>query len=103
MSAAPQSFRADWRGIGLTINWKPDYFSMATGDGAYAVAHLEIIADGRVMLPVTETGYRSHFIQKEAIEAEGGPVAYALAWLDHEAASPSWKRREAAARQLSLF
>lgn len=103
MSAAPQAFRAEWRGIGLTINWKPDYFAMATRDHAYAVAHLEITADGEAMLPVTETGYRSHFIQPDLVEAEGGPVAYALAWLEHEASRPAWKRREAAARQLTLF
>lgn len=101
MNAAPQSFRATWRGIGLTINWVEEYFAL--GDGSYAVAHLEILADGRAPLPVTETGYRSHFIQRELVEAEGGPVAYALAWLDHEAAKPAWKQREAALRQLSLF
>ena len=99
MKTAPQSFRAEWRGIGLTINWVEAYFSI--GDGA--VAHLEIIADGRAMLPVTETGYKSHFIDREAVEAEGGPVAYALAWLNFEAAKPAWKASEAAARQFSLF
>lgn len=54
-------------------------------------------------LPVTETGYRSHFTSREAVEAEGGPVAYARKWLDCEAMSDAWKAREAAARQMSLF
>ncbi len=101
MSAAPQFFRADWRGIGLTINWVEEYF--ATDDGSYAVAHLEILADNRTPLPITETGYKSHFTSREAVEAEDGPVAYAIAWLDHDAAKPAWAAREAAARQLSLF
>ena len=101
MSAAPQSFRAAWRGIGLTINWVEEYFAM--DDGSYAVAHLEIIADDRTPLPISETGYKSHFTSREAVEAEGGPVAYAIAWLEHEAAKPAWKAREAAAQQLLLF
>ena len=101
MSAAPQSFRADWRGIGLTINWVEEYFAM--GDGSYAVAHLEIITDNRAPLPITEMGYKSHFTSREVVEAEGGPVAYDIAWLNHEGTKPAWKAHEAAARQLSLF
>lgn len=69
MRAAPQSFGAAWRGIGLTINRVEEYFAM--GDGSYAVSHMEIIADGRQALPVTNTGYKSHFISREAVEAEG--------------------------------
>lgn len=101
MSAAPQSFRADWRGISLTISWVETYF--AIHDGSYAVAHLEIIADDRTPLPVSETGYRSHFIQRETVEAEGRPVAYTHAWLNHEAAKPAWKAYVEQTRQLSLF
>ncbi len=101
MSAAPQSFRTAWRGVGLSLQWKPEYF--ATDDGCYAVAHLEIHTYGRAPLPITETGYKSHFVQRAMVESEGGPVAYVLAWLDHAAKSPAWKASEAAARQLSLF
>lgn len=101
MSAAPQSFRVVWRGIGLTIKWVPEYFAL--DDGSYAIDHMEIEADNRAALPITETGYKSQFMQREAIEAEGGPVSYALAWLDHQAAKPAWKAREAVARQFALF
>lgn len=69
----------------------------------YAIAHLEIIADNRAVLPVTETSYRSHFVPREVVEVLGGPVAYVRAWLDHEAQSPAWKAHRAASRQLSLF
>jgi len=57
----------------------------------------------RAVLPVTETGYRSHFVPREEVEALGGPVAYARAWLDHAARSPAWAAHMAASRQLSLF
>ncbi|MFH1555913.1 MAG: hypothetical protein ABII76_13780 [Pseudomonadota bacterium] len=101
MKAAPQILRAGWCGIGLTINWTPVWFAM--GDGSYSVAHLEIIADERAPLPITATGYRSHFTQAADIEAHGGPIAFALAWLERDAASPAWKIVRDSARQLSLL
>jgi hypothetical protein len=52
---------------------------------------------------VTETGYRSHFVNRAVIEDAGGPVAYATAWLDDAARSPDWKEREQASRQMALF
>ncbi len=54
-------------------------------------------------LPVTETGYRSHFIQVGLVEATGGPAAYVRRWLDEEARRPVWRRVEAAWRLLDLF
>ena len=91
----------DWQGITLSVTYDPASF----GGGAYTVAHLEIlsIAPARAALPVTETGYRSHFLSPVYIEQAGGPLAYALAWLDRAAAAPEWRKRAIAARQLSLF
>ena len=31
--------------------------------------------------PISETGYRSHFLNAQVFEEAGGPVAYAEAWL----------------------
>lgn len=101
MRRAAQTFRATWRGIALTIHWTRVWFAME--DGSYTIAHLEIMADDRAPLPITETGYKSHFTGAEAIDARGGPVAFTLAWLDHAARSPEWAERAAAARQSSLF
>lgn len=100
MSAPCETHRIDWEGIALLINWCPAWLGQ---DRAYSIAHLEIVADDRAVLPVTETGYRSHFVPREEVEALGGPVAYARAWLDHEARLPAWKARMAGSRQLSLF
>lgn len=101
MKTVPETFRATWRGIALTIHWTREWFAM--DDGSYSVGHLEIVADNRSPLPVTETGYKSQFTGGEAIDARGGPVAFTLAWLDHAARSVAWSERAAAARQLSLF
>jgi orotate phosphoribosyltransferase len=54
-------------------------------------------------LPITETGYLSHFVAADAIDEAGGPVAYVVAWLDRAAQDKEWKSRIEAQRQLSLF
>jgi hypothetical protein len=56
-----------------------------------------------VPLPITETGYRSHFIAASAIAAAGGPVDYVDVWLTVESDAPAWREREQATRQLALF
>jgi hypothetical protein len=90
----------DWEGIALLVKWCPSW----NGENAiYQIAHLEINAANKTPLPITETGYKSHFIDKEAVEALGGPLAYARAWLDEAAAAPAWKAKAQASRQLSLF
>jgi hypothetical protein len=45
------------------------------------MSHLEIISADRAPHPISETGYKSHFIRPEHIVEEGGPVAYVMAWL----------------------
>lgn len=71
----------------------------------YDTAHLEIesIAPERAHLPITETGYRSHFTSFETVAAYGGLVAFVEAWLETESQAPDWRREEQQRRQLPLF
>ena len=94
--AGSDLYETGWEGIPLLIRWAPNWHSRD-------VAHLEIESVDRVPLPITGSGYRSHFTAPELIHSEGGPVAFATAWLDLEAMSPQWKAYELASRQLSLF
>lgn len=99
-----ETFDVIWNGIQLAITWEPHWLS--TGDSlGWDTAHLEIeaVSPDRAMLPITETGFRSHFTTAEVVESYGGPVAFVLAWLAEEAATPAWRQREAAARQFALF
>lgn len=66
-------------------------------------AHLELRTKNKEPIPVTETGYRSEFLEPGLVEEQGGSEAYALAWLDYMARSSEWKAYQAASRQLSLF
>ena len=65
------------------------------------MAHLEIRSTEP--LPITETGYHSHFCHPSIIDDEGGPVAFVLAWLDALAKTKKWRANEFARHQLSLF
>lgn len=79
-----------WRGIEIAITFNPDAFGMAE--------HIELRSAGKLPLPITETGYRSHFMDKGSVAQYGGAVAFVTAWLDHEAAQTGWS-----GAQLSLF
>ncbi|MFP7673716.1 hypothetical protein ACG74X_10230 [Marivita sp. S0852] len=79
-----------WRSIGLEITFTPEKFGMTD--------HIELRTEGRHPLPVTETGYRSHFMPSGTVEAHGGAVAFVTSWLEHEAKRTRWS-----GAQLSLF
>uniref|UniRef100_UPI003C7661F7 hypothetical protein n=2 Tax=cellular organisms TaxID=131567 RepID=UPI003C7661F7 len=69
-------------------------------------AHLAIrsLNPERAPLPITATGYRSHFHTPGTIEAHGGDVvAQVIAWLDEEAGKPAWRVYADRARQGELF
>lgn len=69
------------------------------------IDHIEVrsITPERAALPITETGYRSHFLHGEDLEAHGGAVAFVTKWLDHEARSAAWQEHLRSSAQLSLF
>ncbi|MBL3575658.1 hypothetical protein JMK10_17720 [Rhodovulum sulfidophilum] len=69
------------------------------------VDHLSItcLAPDRAPLPITETGYKSHFLAEFEIAKAGGAVPYVEAWLNQEASTPEWHQQEQASRQMTLF
>jgi len=94
--SAPITSQIDWHGVTIRIvfwkrRWKSDF------------DHLEITAMNDAQIPITETGYRSHFLPDGIVEEHGGPEAYVLAWLNYEAEKDAWKQKAEAAKQLSLF
>lgn len=93
-----QLYRFTWRGIEIETIYTPLKWTV--------IAHLEVrsIHPAGAALPITSTGYRSHFHQPGTIEALGGDVvAQVTAWLDEEASKPEWREQEAASRQGELF
>lgn len=99
MELQSHSYRFTWQDIEIEATYTPRYYGGA-------VAHLAVrsIAPVGAPLPITETGYRSHFHQPGTIEAHGGDVvAQVTAWLDDEATKPEWRAHVIASKQLKLF
>jgi hypothetical protein len=93
-----------WRGVDLLIMYKSHAFA-AVGDAGGTTAHLEVRSMGAadLPLPITDTGYRSHFLPRGEVEKAGGPGLYVRRWLEQEATSASYKRTLDRWRQLDLF
>lgn len=98
MNQHPQTYRFAWQGIEIEATYAPVRWGV--------IAHIEIesIQPPRAPLPITPTGYKSHFHPIGTIEANSGDVvAQIVAWLDDEAAKPEWLAYAAKNRQGELF
>lgn len=79
-----------WRHVEIEITYTPEKWIV--------VDHIELKTKDKAALPVTETGYRSHYVDVGAVTHYGGVVAFVTAWLDHEAERTGWSND-----QMSLF
>lgn len=98
MDKTTQIHKLKWQDIEIEVTYKPLEFDM--------IAWLEIksASPKAAPLPITETGYLSHYHQPGHIEAQGGDVvAFVIAWLDEEANKPEWQQYSEAIRQYDLF
>ena len=93
--SAPVTIRIDWRGIGIQVEYHHCRWNGPCD-------HVELTSDGRVPLPVSKTGYKSHFLPTGIVTVDM-LEQQVIAWLDVEAQAKDWKRREEDSKQLSLF
>ncbi len=84
----------EWEGIAIAVSHKANWLN--TG-----YDHIELRAYQR--LPVTQTGYRSHFLHPEELEQFDGLENFVRQWLNDAATSREWQRHLIESRQLSLF
>lgn len=94
-----QTHRFKWEGIEIELSYEPE----AYGD---AIAHLAVrtINPERAPLPITDTGYRSHYHPVGTVEASDGTlIEQVTAWLNEEAKSKAWQKYVEDSHQLSLF
>lgn len=91
--------RLDWQGIVIEVRYEAHYLGLPD------LAHLDItsVSPAYAPLPITETGYRSHFLDELDVDEAGGPSDFVLRWLESQASHSSWIEREEAARQYTLF
>lgn len=75
MTRSVETHTIIWRGLSIEVRYERNWLG---SDGPFRTAHLQVntLAPLNAPLPFTETGYRSHLIETESIDAAGGPVAY---------------------------
>ena len=88
--SAPVTSQIDWRGVAISISYHRHQWA--------EFDHIEVNVIGDGIIPITETGYRSHYQHSDVTDEYGGAVAFVLAWLEHEAQTPQWKKQEEAAQ-----
>lgn len=85
-----------WEGRTIRLSYKPCMWGV--------IDHLEIRVDDQRPIPITETGYRSHFFgPAEPPLTENDLVTLVRGWLEEAARDPSWIEAEEKRSQLSLF
>lgn len=90
--------RLTWRGIEMNATHTPDYIS--TG---WSHIELRVTKPKGKPVPITDTGYLSHFLDEDALKAAGGAAAFFLAWLEREATAKAYAKALARWQQLDLF
>ncbi|PCH75120.1 MAG: hypothetical protein COC12_01865 [Rhodobacteraceae bacterium] len=97
-----QTYRTEWQGIGLEIRHCSRWLCSS---GELITQHVEVRSAGKVPLPITDTGYRSHFMHgaEALLEFDDDPVGFMVWWLDEAAKSKEWKQKVEADRQFELF
>ncbi len=84
--------------ITIRITHSRDYLAQGTD-------HIEVesIKPKKAPLPITETGYRSHFIAPLDLINAGGPVTFVTTWIEQEAKGKAWTKAATAKQQGDLF
>lgn len=102
MSASKQIIH--WHEYEIELASTSNAFNLQQRTGINMV-HIELrtLQPAKAPLPVTQTGYRSHFVDAEIVAEYENVAAYVTAWLDHEAKSSDWQKIETEARQYALL
>ena len=97
--------RLEWRGRTLRVEFEADWSGHGDDDPETAIALLEVFVEAPIgaPIPVTNSGYRSHFLPPVSIARAGGIAAFVSAWLDEQAMDRKWLRIDEQWRQLDLF
>lgn len=103
-SPSKARFEIDWLDpvTGKTVRVRVIHSRDYLGQGQDHI-EVESIAPKKAPLPITETGYRSHFVSPLELVNDGGPVTFVTAWLDREAKGRDWQKRQAIRQQGDLF
>jgi len=93
----------DWNGLHIEIVHVMGWTHVPVN--GQRLDHIEIrcVDPDRHPLPITQSGYRSHFLYEDQLIGFKDAVDYVTQWLDAEASTEAWKRIDAKTRQGCLF
>ena len=100
----PARYQFTWRNpvtneaIQIGIIHQRDY--LASGQDHLTIESLKPKA---AALPITATGYRSHFLQAIDLINAGGPVTFLTSWIEREAKDKKWLAATTGKAQGDLF
>lgn len=94
----PSALTFVWRDVTCRVRHTPNYLSKGW-------SHVELIVTKpkNAPLPITSTGYLSHFLDEQLLRQAGGPVRFFLDWIEREAKTKQWAAAEFKWRQGDLF
>ena len=78
-------FNTTWKGLKLKIAYAEQWVT------SVEVSHLAITSENKEIMPISKTGYKSHFTNKVTVDSFGGPVKMVHAWFDEKSKSKEWQ------------
>jgi hypothetical protein len=102
MSSYPyEEYYLNWQNIEIKITYHPCWAKIPDG----VISHLDIesIRPAKARLPITDTGYLSHFFPADSIEADCDIMELLRIWLDERSQTKEWNAYIESTMQLSLF
>ena len=90
-------WQCDWLSVEILITFTPNYLA------SYDHLTIQSINPQKHPLPITETGYRSHFAPHGEMQAQGDLVETVCTMLDCAAERGDWKQQLNQQRQGQLL
>ena len=100
----PARYQFTWRNpvtsepIQIGVTHQRDYLP-----GGQDHLTIESLKPKAAALPITATGYRSHFMQAVELINAGGPVTFVTSWIEREAQDKKWLAAATGKAQGDLF
>ena len=102
--SSDKTFTIKWRDYLIEVSFRRDPYNLVKiYDKRLDHIGIKCLEPDCHPLPVTSTGYRSHFIREDDIEQYESVEDFVIQWLDHEAKKAEWAKMEIKARQGNLF
>jgi len=97
----PEIINLNWEGIEIELRYVENYSSCFEEIYNDKLSHIEVIS--KEELPITESGYRSIFINHSEVMEGEGAEDFVLKALSEASKSRAWREKQNANRQLKLF